>query len=145
LFEQHYIDIPEEKIDIVEELVARVESLEANLDEEINKNVALENELVESRKEVLVTEHLEGLSDNQKERIRMLAEGIELTSESAFLEQLESLVEAYAGEVKSTSVEHDDQPVLLSEENDDEQSKKLAANPIGESIAGSMTKYLRKR
>lgn len=145
LFEQHYIDIPEEKVDIVEELIERVESLEATLDEEINKNVALENELTEARKEVLVTEHLEGLSDNQKERIRMLAEGIELVSEDQFISQLEDLREAYTNEVKTTSVDHDDTPVLLSEEVEDEQAKKLAANPIGESIAASMTKVLRKR
>lgn len=145
LFEQHYIEIPEEKADIVTEMVGRIEALEASLDEEINKNVALENELTEARKEVLVTEHLEGLSENQKERIRMLAEGIELTSEDTFIAQLEDLKEAYTQDVKTTSVDHDDTPVVLAEDIADEKSKKLAANPIGESIAASMTKVLRKR
>jgi hypothetical protein len=35
LFEEHYIDIPEEKVQVVEELTSKVEELEAALNEQI--------------------------------------------------------------------------------------------------------------
>lgn len=142
LFEQHYIEIPEDKVEVVEELVAKVEALEASLDEEINKNIDLINELTESRKAQLVTEHMEGLSDNQKERLRMLAEGIEFESDEDFASQIEDLKESYFSSVKSTSIDADDEPVILQEEIDDKAKAKNSS--IGNIIAQSITKNLRK-
>ncbi len=139
LFEDHYIDIPDEKIDIVEELVRKVEMLESSLDEEINRNVSLENELVESRKEALIAEHFDGLSENQQERLRMLAESIDLKSETEFASQIEDLKESYFGGVKSVSVDHDTDPVLLNEETVTKRS-----HPVGSAIAAAMSKNSRK-
>jgi hypothetical protein len=141
LFEEHYIEIPEDKVEVVEELVAKVEALEASLDEEINKNVALVAELTESKKEQLVAEHLEGLSDNQKERLRMLAEGIDFETEEDFVSQIEDLKESYFNNVKSTSIDADDEPVVLTEELEDKASAKTS---IGDVIAQSITKNIRK-
>lgn len=142
LFEEHYIDIPDDKVDIVEELVSRVGTLEASLDEEINKNVALANELTESKKTALVMEHVDGLSANQKERLVMLAEGIEFEDEDDFVSQIKDLKESYfAKDVKTTSIDADDEPLVLSEEVD---ATNKDANPIGQAIAASMTKNLRK-
>jgi DNA-binding ferritin-like protein (Dps family) len=142
LFEDHYIDIPEDKVEVVTELVAKVEALEASLDEEINKNVALASELIESKKEQLVTEHVEGLSDNQKERLRMLAEGIDFESEDDFVSQIEELKESYFNtEVKKTSIDSDDEPVVLQEEV---EGKTASKSPIGDVIAQSISKSIRK-
>ncbi len=142
LFEDHYIDIPEDKVEVVGELVAKVEALEASLDEEINKNVALANELIESKKEHLVTEHIEGLSDNQKERLRMLAEGIDFESEEDFVSQIEELKESYFNtEVKKNSIDSDDEPLVLQEELEDKPSR---SSSIGDVIAQSITKNIRK-
>jgi hypothetical protein len=143
LFEEHYIEIPDEKVDIVEELVARVGTLEASLDEEINKNVALANELNESKKTALVMEHVDGLSANQKERLVMLAEGIEFEDEDDFVSQIKDLKESYfAKDVKKTSIDADDEPVVITEEVDASPVKDV--NPVGQVIAASMTKTLRK-
>jgi len=50
LFAEHYIDIPEEEVAVVEELSHTVEELEAKLNEEIERNVALTGMIAESRK-----------------------------------------------------------------------------------------------
>lgn len=142
LFEEHYIDIPDDKVDIVEELVSRVGTLEASLDEEINKNVALANELTESKKTALVMEHVDGLSANQKERLVMLAEGIEFEDEDDFVSQIKDLKESYfAKDVKTTSIDADDEPLVITEEVNGSAKD---VNPIGSAIAASMTKNLRK-
>jgi hypothetical protein len=143
LFEEHYIEIPDDKVDIVEELVSRVGTLEASLDEEINKNVALANELNESKKTALVMEHVDGLSANQKERLVMLAEGIEFEDEEDFVSQIKDLKESYfAKDVKKTSIDADDEPVVITEEVDASTAKDV--NPVGQAIASMMTKNLRK-
>jgi hypothetical protein len=142
LFEEHYIDIPDEKVDIVEQLVAKLESVEATLNEEINKNVDLQAELVEVKKEALLAEHFDGLSDNQKERLRMLSESVDFENADDFGTQIEELKESYFNtEVKTNSVDADDEPVILTEEV---SSKEKLANPIGFAIAASITKNSRK-
>ena len=50
LFEEHYIDIPEEKVDIVEGLTNKVEELETSLNEQIQTAVELKKKLNESKK-----------------------------------------------------------------------------------------------
>ena len=48
LFEEHYIDIPEEKVDVVEELAAKNEELQAQLNAEIERNVEIKKDLDEN-------------------------------------------------------------------------------------------------
>ena len=51
LFQEHYIDIPEEKVDLVDDLFGKVEELEGKLDEEINRSVDLKKELSEYKRD----------------------------------------------------------------------------------------------
>ena len=50
LFQEHYIDIPEEKVDLVDDLFEKVEELETKLDESINTNVEVKKELAKFKK-----------------------------------------------------------------------------------------------
>ena len=78
VFEDHYIEVPEEKVDMVEELQNKVQELESGLNEALDQNAKLTQELRESSKEDAIEDTMEGLTDYQKEKLRSLLEGIEV-------------------------------------------------------------------
>ena len=84
LFEEHYVDIPEEKVDVVEELIAKVDELESKLNEETDKSVDLSNRVKEFEKDQTFSVAADGLTESQIEKLRGLAEGIEFSSAEDF-------------------------------------------------------------
>lgn len=95
LFAEHYIDIPEDSVPVVEELSSTVEELEAKLNEEIERNVALTSALNESRKVELVSAISEGLTDVQAEKLKGLAENVAYTNDDEFANKISTLRENY--------------------------------------------------
>jgi hypothetical protein len=95
LFEEHYIDIPEEKVDVVEELTTKVEELESSINEEISRNVEMSKQINEFKKNEAIHTVCEGLTQTQVEKLKALAENVEFTTEEEFGQKLETLVESY--------------------------------------------------
>ena len=73
LFEEHYVQIPEEKYDVLESMVEKLDDMEAKLNEQIEKNVALNKRLAESTSDVILSDVSEGLADTQKEKLASLS------------------------------------------------------------------------
>ena len=118
LFEQHYIDIPTDKVDVVEELTAKVEELENSLNEQIQTSVELTKELNEAKKVEAIHAVCEGLTQTQVEKLKSLAEGVEFTTEEEFAGKLETLKESYfKAEVKPADNSALDDEVLIEEED----------------------------
>lgn len=95
LFEEHYIDIPDEKIDVVEELTTKVEELETSINEEISRNVEMKKQINEFKKNEAIHTVCEGLTQTQVEKLKSLAETVEFTTEEEFGRKLETLVDSY--------------------------------------------------
>ena len=95
LFQEHYIDIPEEKVDLVDDLFEKVEELEKKLDESINHNVVIKTELAKFKREESLREVSQDLADTEKEKLGKLAEGIDYEDEKQFSEKLEVIKENY--------------------------------------------------
>ena len=95
LFAEHYIDVPSEKIDLVDELAGKVEELESKLNEEIERAVDLNKQLIESRKVEITHQVCEGLTATQVEKIKSLAESVEFSTEDEYKEKLETIRENY--------------------------------------------------
>jgi hypothetical protein len=95
LFEEHYIDIPAEKVDVVEGLTTKVEELEDALNEQIKVAVEMKKELNESKKVEAIYAACEGLTQTQVEKLKSLAEGVEFTTEEEFGTKLTTLKEGY--------------------------------------------------
>jgi len=118
LFSEHYIEVPEDKVDVVEELAVRAEELEARLDEELKKNSELKASLSEHRKADLFAEACESLTETQKEKFSVLAEGIEFVNEDKFVEKLQTLKNSYFNEsveITATVSDFDDAEPLEEE------------------------------
>jgi hypothetical protein len=95
LFEEHYVTIPEEKYDVIESMVDKLDEMEGKLNEQIEKNVALNKRLAESAADVIFADVTEGLAQTQRDKLASLVENVEFESEEAYREKLGTLKESY--------------------------------------------------
>ena len=95
LFEEHYVTIPEEKYDVLNSMVDKLDEMESKLNEQIDRNVALNRRLAESNADGIFTAVAEGLADTQKEKLATLAENVEFESDTDYREKLVTLKESY--------------------------------------------------
>lgn len=141
LFEEHYIDIPAEKVDVVEELANKVEELEASLNEQIQSSIEMKKEINEHKKIEAIYAASEGLTQTQVEKLKSLAEGTEFTTDEEFAQKLSTLKESYfKTEVKVASNSALDDEVQIEEE----KKEKVSADPLMEQYAKSISKTLVK-
>ena len=95
LFEEHYVEIPEEKYNVLESMVEKLDDMETKLNEQIERNIQLNKRLSESVADRIFDEISEGLATTQKEKLASLAESVEFESETQYREKLETLKESY--------------------------------------------------
>ena len=95
LFEEHYVEIPEEKYDVLENMVEKLDDMETKLNEQIEKNISLNKRLSESVADRIFDEISEGLAATQKEKLASLSESVEFESETEYRGKLETLKESY--------------------------------------------------
>ena len=102
LFEDHYIDIPDDKYDVLEAQSEKISELESKLSETIEKNVSLKDGNAKLVREQVISEVYEGLADTEIEKVKSLTDDVEYTDEESFREKLDTLKESY---FPKTSVE----------------------------------------
>ena len=95
LFEEHYVSVPEEKYDVLESMVNKLDEMESKLNEQIDKNIALNKRLSESTSDGILSDVSEGLAVTQKEKLASLAESVEFESEANYREKLVTLRNSY--------------------------------------------------
>ena len=130
LFEDHYVSIPEEKYDVFESMVEKLDEMETKLNEQIEKNVALNFRLAESVADGILDQVSEGLADTQKDKLAALAESVEFESEEAYREKLATIRESYFPAKR-----------VAPKTNTETLSEGVDSTP--EVISGSMSAYLR--
>ena len=131
LFEEHYVEIPEDKYDVLQSMVDKLDEMETKLNEQIESNVALNKRLAESSSDVILADVSEGLADTQKEKLASLSESVEFASEAEYREKLETLKESYFPSKKSA-------PATAKTET---LSEGVDSSP--ETVSGSMASYLK--
>ena len=95
LFEEHYVQLPEEKYDVLENMVDKLDEMETKLNEQIERNIQLNRRLSESVADRIFDVVSDGLAITQKEKLASLAESVEFESEQEYREKLETLRESY--------------------------------------------------
>lgn len=116
LFEEHYINIPDEKVDVVEGMTEDLCKMEERLNEQIERNIELQNRLNESSKKVILNIVSEDLADTQKDKLASLAEGVEFVSEEEFCKKLTTIKESYFPKEGAPKAEVADQTPVESDE-----------------------------
>ena len=95
LFEEHYIDVPDEKYDILGQQSEKIDELEAKLNEQIEKSAEMKKKHDELVRESVFAEVASDLADTEVEKFKSLAEEVEFSSEESFKEKLDQLKESY--------------------------------------------------
>jgi hypothetical protein len=113
LFLEHNIQVPESKVDVADQLAEAVDGLKAQLDEEMNRNIALKGEIAEYRKASIISEATADLAETEKERFSVLAEDISFDDEDELRNKVQIIKESYFGGKKAviredTFVSHED-------------------------------------
>ena len=133
LFEDHYVTIPEEKYDVIENMVDKLDDMESKLNEQIEKNVALNKRLAESTADVIFAEVTEGLAQTQKDKLATLVENVDFESENGYREKLETLKESYFPTKGTTNTQSKSENLTEESEAVDYSSK---------AVSNTMERYL---
>ena len=95
LFEEHYIDVPDEKYDILESQAQKIEELEGKLNETIGKLTEKKQSEDSLVRESVIKEVSSDLAETQSEKFAGLVEDVEFTDKDSFVEKLNTLKENY--------------------------------------------------
>jgi hypothetical protein len=118
VFEEHYIDVPEEKFDVLGDMQEKLEQLESKLDETVANNVDLTKQINEQKRIAAVVEAGDGLADTDVEKFKGLAEELTYEDADSFKKKLQTIRENYfTNKSTNTLVESvvTDSPVITEE------------------------------
>ena len=103
LFEDHYIDVPDEKYNVLEDQASKIEDLEKKLNEQIENNVELNKHNGELKRQDIIDEASSDLTDTAKEKFSKLVEEVEYSNESDFRTKVETIKTSYFGKKTESS------------------------------------------
>jgi|TARA_B110000444_G_C18817082_1_gene585715 hypothetical protein len=127
LFEDHYIDVPDEKYDVLEDQATKIDELEKKLNEQIEKNVELNSKSGDLMKEQIRNEVAADLADTQKEKFNKLSEEIEFTNAEDFRKKVETVKESYFNKKSTTGEQIDDVAATDGDSVNEDLSTAMAA------------------
>ena len=128
LFEDHYIDVPDEKYDILEANLTKIEELEEKLNKQMEENVQLKKAKGELVKESMIADVADGMTDTETEKFQSLVDDVEFSDEESYKEKLQTIKESYFGTGKVESEETE----MITEEGSEET----------EEVSDTMAKYM---
>ena len=109
LFQDHYIDVPDEKYDVLEAQSDKISELEGRLNEEIQKNVEIKEANSGLVREQVISEVSEDLADTEVEKFKTLTADLDFSDEDSFKEKLMTVKENYFPKVKVEDNVSDDE------------------------------------
>ena len=118
VFEEHYIDVPEEKFDVLGDMQEKLEQLESKLNETVATNVDLTKQINEQKRIASVVDAADGLADTDVEKFKGLAEELTYEDADSFKKKLQTIRENYfTNKSTNTLVESivTDSPVITEE------------------------------
>ena len=134
LFEENYIDIPEEKFDVVGQMEETIEELQAKLDEQLAANVEMNKVIAEQARVDIIKDACNGLTDTEVEKFTGLAEELAFEDAESFATKVQTIRENYftnkAGKVMVESVVTDTPVESLTEEKVIDPSMKRYMNAL---------------
>ena len=95
LFQEHYIEVPEEKHDVLGEMQAQIDELTAKVNESMAKAVELNAELTEAKREVAFAKATSDLAQTEAEKLRGLVEEVDFENEELFEQKISVIKNNY--------------------------------------------------
>jgi len=120
LFQENYIDVPEEKYDLIGDMEQTIIDLQDKLNEQLEANVEMFNIISESKRIEIIKDACGGLTDTEVEKFTALAEELSYEDSDSFATKVQTIRENYFTNKVSNNVIVEsivtDEPVTLNEE-----------------------------
>ena len=135
LFEDHYIDVPDEKYDVLEAQSQKISELEAKLNEEVEKNIGFKNNNAKLVREQVISQCTGDLTEVEIEKFKSLTEDVDFTDENSFRSKLDTLKESYFPKNKQVVTEiQDDVETVNAQDIDTSSSMAVYMKAIGKGV-----------
>ena len=119
LFQEHNVEVSEETFDVVASLGSQVADLEEKGNAVVNENIELQRTISAMNAERVFDEMTEGLSENQKERFKVLSEKLDVDNLEEYGNNLQVIKESFFTEKTTTSMnaqEVEEDEIILEEQ-----------------------------
>lgn len=118
VFEQNYIEVPEDKINIIDEMEQRINSLEEQYNSNLDRTIELVKENASLKRNTIVKDLSGGLTVADSEKFKTLVEDLKFESEDNFIEKAKTIKETYFKD-KTTIVESKSEDVHIENQTVD--------------------------
>ena len=108
LFEDHYVDIPDEKYDVLQAQSDKIAELEEKVNKTLEESINFKKSNDELTREKVISESTSDLADTEIEKFKELTEDVDFGNEEDFRSKLETLKESYFPKVKKETTENID-------------------------------------
>ena len=95
LFEDHYVDVPDEKYDVLEAQSEKISELEGRINEMMEEQIQTKTQNAILVKEQVMSETTSDLAETEIEKFKSLIEDVDFTTEESYREKLSTLKESY--------------------------------------------------
>jgi hypothetical protein len=141
LFEDHYVEIPDDKADIVESMFERIEELEELVNETTADNIELSKIVNEKEVREISSNISEGMTSTQKDKFIKLVEAVDYSDADEFRKKANIIKETYFTTKSEVKVVVDQ---LLSESFDEPEVKSTSTNSAMNMYVSSLSKTIKK-
>jgi hypothetical protein len=140
LFENSFIDVPQEKYDVLDDLFAVNSELESSLNQSIQENIDLKNKVLAHECAESFVELSRGLADTEVEKLAQLSENIEFNSVDQYRNKIQLLKESYFGAEKDQTTAPG---AFLTEDTTNVDRKPAGADPVMDAYIRSISNQLK--
>ena len=103
LFEDHYVDVPDEKYDVLEAQSEKIAELEEKVNKSLEDAVSLKEENSTLTRQIVISEATSDLTETEIEKFKSVTEDVEFDSAESFRNKIDTLKENYFPKVVSES------------------------------------------
>jgi hypothetical protein len=126
LFEDHYVDIPDEKYDVLQAQSDKIAELEEKVNKTLDESMELKKSKDSLTRNKVMSESTSDLADTEIEKFKELTQDVDFDNEDNFKGKLDTLKESYFPKVKKESSETIDN-VATGPAQDIDMSDSMAA------------------
>ena len=105
LFEDHYVDIPDEKYDVLQAQSDKIAELEEKVNKTLEESITRKKENDELTRNKVISESTSDLADTEIEKFKELTQDVDFEDEESFKGKLDTLKESYFPKVKKEATE----------------------------------------
>ena len=135
LFEDHYVDVPDEKYDVLEAQSEKISELEGRINEMMEEQIQTKSKNATLVKEQVMSEVSSDLAETEIEKFKSLIEDVDFTNEESYREKLGTLKESYFPKSSPVVTEAiDDVETGIAQDIDTSDSMAAYMSAIGRTV-----------